>query len=156
MKTAQSKTIDGIEFSVEQLPGRAALLLSRRLAAIGAPALAKAFTGFKGTSIADAEISNLGAATAALFDRLPESEFTELVDQLLSTAWVTRDGKRGPLLPVFDSIMQGHTATAYKLLWFAIEVNFGPFGGALLDRVVAGARAAMVTGSIGSTGPSGG
>jgi hypothetical protein len=153
----QTREIDGVTFTVQRLPPRKALNMERRLAAIGVPALAAAFIPGTSTGLEDAELGNLGAAAAILFDRLPEKEMNEIHDQLLASALVTRDGTRAPLLPIYDSVIPG-VQTIHKLLWFAIEANFGPFGGALVERIKAGAllAASKSRSQTTSPGPSGG
>lgn len=137
---AQEREIDGLVFEVAQLPAMRANKLLVRLGKVIGPALGKVSKLMQGgaKSIADAELSAVGEAIEALFDKLTPEEFEAVTKELLAGASVTgaesvedggTGGKKVPLLPVFDRVMQGRTVTLGKLLAFAFEVNFADFFG---------------------------
>jgi len=126
----EEKEIDGLRFSVTQLPGMRGLRMSVRLGKLLGPALARAAGAATG-GLASLDVSKLSGAVDALFEHLTEDEIESVTKALLESCLVTIEGKTGPLMPMFDTVMGGKVATVYKLLRFAFEVNFGNFFGGL-------------------------
>lgn len=98
-QVTQETVIGGHKYSVTQLPAMRALRLL--------PLVGKA----------------LSQGPEKMFLCLTPDELEQLTRELLSTARL--DGKE--LLPQFDFVMQGQTATVIALLAFAATVNFGDF-----------------------------
>lgn len=87
----------------------------------------------------------LALALPALVDRLTDKELDEVMQTLLGSAFV--DGKElwsgGK---AFDVEMAGATASVFKLLAFALEVNYG--------ELFAGLRASRASATETSSAPS--
>lgn len=123
-RQAETRNIDGLDVTVQQLPARAAEHVFHRLMSAVGPALA-AMTGkaIPAGSILDADI-DLGAAINLLFDRLTWPEMEAIQKELLATSLVSVEGKTIPLMPVADDLLAGKIGTLLKITAFAIEVNF--------------------------------
>lgn len=144
MRESQSKTIDGLTFTVGQLPAMRAVKLMHRLARAVGPAMLKSLAGANVASVKDiANLDlNLGDAAdgvAMMFDKFTENDLEALIRELFETATVVHNGNTVPLMPVFDHVMQGRAGTVMKAVKFALEVNYQDFLGALLAQV-AGAK----------------
>ncbi len=136
-RQSRTEEIDGVTFTVQQMPAKRALLMLHKITKAIAPALGKSLEGaslgdFK---LADLELKNLGDAAQLLFQNFSESDLEQLNSQLLETATVVHEGKELPLMRVFDEVMAGKIGTVLKLLKLALEVNYGDFTGALLATV---------------------
>lgn len=143
MRTQESKVIDGMTFTVQQLPAMRALRLLNRLGRFFTPALASLVGG--GGKLGQADVGALAAAAGGLFDRLSEDELERLTKDLLETATVAIDGKdTGPVMPQFDLLFQGKMGAVLKLLAFALQVNYSDFSDAL------GGLAKLAPGASGS------
>jgi len=159
----QDKVIDGLNFSVTQLPGRkGSRLFTRLMRAIGPSiGLALGEVGEGVTSIADLDVSKVMAALGKSLPRLVEDlkpeEIEGIQDALFETASVDIDGRRFQVKDKFDVIFKGKPLAVYKLMYFAIEVNFGFFGegglGSLVEKVRSSLSASAKTSP--ETGPSG-
>ena len=126
MLKSESRQFDDLVVTVQQLPAMRGVLLSRKLARIAAPAIG----ALKSVSL-DADVSVLGDALVQVLEQLSEKDLEELIKTLLETATVEVDGKIAPLRPVFDMVFAGKVLTVFKVLAFAIEVNFLDFFGPL-------------------------
>lgn len=126
MQETQTKIIDGMEVSVSQLPARRAMKMFNRLGRVFGPALGKIMASSP-DGLKTMNIGAMGDAVAMLFEKFTDSEQDFIMNELLATAVV--DNK--PLMPIFDTMMRGKTLTVYKLLAFALEVNYGDFLGGL-------------------------
>ena len=146
MVKTEPREIDGHTYTVTQLPPRRAMRLLRRLAALIAPAFGGAGDG----KVAKFDFSGLASALGGLRDE----EFDLIVNELLAMAQV--DGK--DLLPIFDLTFQGALPTLFKVLGFALEVQYGDFFGDRLAGVKAAMTARLSPASTTSlpSGPSGG
>lgn len=123
-RQAETRTIDEIEVTVQQLPARRAERIFHRLMTAVGPAIAAAASGLgQGGSALEADV-DLGAAARTLFDRLTWAETEAIQKELLETAQVTIDGKTGLLMPLVDELLAGKVGTLLKIAAFAIEVNF--------------------------------
>lgn len=127
--TTQTKTIDGVAYAVTQLPARRAARLLNRLLRVFGPALGGLAGAAKGgASLETADLSSVGPVLEGLFARLSEDEQDHLINELLATATV--DGKE--VLPVLDLHFQGRLGALFKLVGFAVKVNFEDFSGGLI------------------------
>lgn len=123
----KTKEIDGISFTVRQLPAMKSLRMLNRLTRTIGPALtALGATG--GLSL-----DSVGEALAKLGDKLSDAEAESIARELLSDAtFQPADGSPGgELLPRIDLALQGKPETLLKLLAFALEANYGNFFDAL-------------------------
>lgn len=139
MQATQAREIDGLSFSVSQLPPMKALRMLNRLRRCIGPALGKALGGMSAKSLKDVDVTALADAIEAL--NLPDQELEDITKELLYAAFVTHEGVTGALLSggQFNAVMSGRVGTILKLIAFAVEVNYGSFFVAL--RALAPARA---------------
>lgn len=132
MRKQQTKTIDGMTFTVQQLPAMRAQRLKPRIVSILAGPAAKIGTVLGGARrLEDLDLGALAGAFDALAGKLSPDEYEAVTRELLETTLVQQGPNLIPLLPVFDDIMAGRTLTVDKLLLFAVEVNYGDFFDAL-------------------------
>jgi hypothetical protein len=138
----QEKDIGGRKFTVAQLPGTRGLHAFNKCVRYLGPALV---TGIRGVTKDGAEdigskdstllLSALETALPRLLADMSESQFDDLRTSLLATAQVDVEveergvtiTKRYNVLEKFDLIFRGRVFDVYKLLFFAIQVNFGTF-----------------------------
>jgi hypothetical protein len=159
--TTQTRSIDGLQFSVTQLPGFKAMTMFHRLVrAIGPAAgalgkeidLATLGKGKLEDILGNIDLGQAARGMLAAIPKLTESmspaELEGITRELLeSSTVVMENGVQGPLLPQFDRVMQGRTSTALKLLAFAIGVNYGNFFDALKGLAAAASQKLSSEGS---------
>lgn len=156
MRAIESREIDGMKFTVQQLGGKAAGKLFVRLNSYLIPAIAQGGEALGKLNLAkgtDTDIDlgavgqGLAAASKVLFEKLTEDEYENLLGQLLETATVKTAKGELPLWPQFDDLMAGAVLTQLKVLKFALEVNYRDFFSALggLKSLAAGAASKFVT-----------
>lgn len=129
-RESKSKEIDGMTFTVPQLPGKRGNRMAVRLIGMLAPMAAKALGGGKLGDIKNLknlELTNLSDAVQMLADKMTPEQFEAMQNELLEEAQVVVDGNQIRLMPVFDNLMAGKALTSFKLFSFALEVNFGNF-----------------------------
>ena len=119
MRESKTEHFEGLAVTVQQLPAMRAVKLSRRLAALLAP-LAPALA-------ADGDVSVLGEALGKALEAFSEKDLEALIKEVLEGATVEEDGKISPLLPRFEDIFAGRVLLVYRVLIFALEVNFADF-----------------------------
>lgn len=161
MQKHETREIDGLRFTVQQLPARRGMKLLNHLIRIAGPGLAKAAGALKGGDLAKLDLANidfgaLGEALKSIFDGLPDVEFDYVLDEMLAVTLLNE----APLKPVFDAALQGRIGTVYKLLAFALEVNFRDFFGGLSGLTAGPLAKLLKSSSEGSntskqSGPSG-
>lgn len=134
MIATQERTIDGMKFTVTQLPAMKGLRTLNRIGRVLGPAFAKVAGASGSGNVTDMDLSKLGDAVEALFERLTDDELEQLTRELLAQA--TCDGKL--LMPQFDLILAGKVDVILQLLRFAFEVNYGNFFAGLAGMVAAG------------------
>lgn len=160
MLEAQTETIDGTAFTISPLPAMKAFLMLQRLGKVLGPALARVAGAVKGDAVDGA-----GAADALvlLFSGLPPEELETIVRDLLAGSLVLGEGgKAAPLMTggangkgVFDVVFQGRMGTLFKLLAFAIRVNYRDFFDALSGKLGAVAAKMQRQFAGSSTSPAG-
>lgn len=123
MIETRERDIDGIHLAVSQLPAMKALRLSATLGKLFGTPLARALSTIDITNIGASDVTAVGAAMLSLFEGLSPDQLEALTKELLGPA--TADGK--PLLATFDLVFAGKVDTIYKVLGFALEVNYGSF-----------------------------
>lgn len=137
---SRTETIDGLRFTVSQLPARRAVKLALRVGRIAGPALMPVLQGAlaaevkgKGKGAAGAlqalgslDVGALAPAVEGFFERMKDEDLDYLQQELLENALIND----APLWPQFDVAMQGRLTTVFKLLWLALRVQFQNFSGA--------------------------
>jgi hypothetical protein len=120
--------IDGYEYLVTQLPGFDALETLGELTRVLGPGVVRAAMGALATGDRGLLEADVGAiAVPALFAGVSGKELRNLTERLLKTVELIADGKKKPILQVFDLHFQGRTLSVFKLLWAALRVSFGDF-----------------------------
>ncbi len=137
---SKTETIDGHTFEVTQLTAKRAVKLVLRLGKMAGPSLMSVLqAALQGsgaavkqgrpsvagvmTALQGLDVNSLGPALESFFDRVSEQDLDYLQSELLVTA--TMDG--APLWPQYDVALQGQLGTIFKLLWFALRVQFENF-----------------------------
>lgn len=138
MIQTRAQTIDGHVFEVTQLPAKRAVRLTVRLAKMAGPVLMPLLKLALGAQTKDGskpgaagamatllsmDTDSLGPAVSGFFERCTEQDLDFLQAELLSSA--TIDG--APLWPQYDMALGGELLTIFKLLWFAMQVQFQNF-----------------------------
>jgi hypothetical protein len=144
----ESKTIeiDGATYTVAQLPAFKALKLKWRIMQAIGPSAAKLIAAIVGGGgLARLETDELAPAAKELFDRLSADDLLSFARELLGPATVMADGKLAHVLDVFDIHFAGKLASVYRLIWFALEVNYGDFLGDIKDRLASAITKASPT-----------
>lgn len=153
-----------VEVIVTQLPAMRSGKLLMRLSKNLAPALARlATTVDTKAALSGAldfrEPEKIADAVRDLFTNLDGDELEFLTHELLGGATIKRGGEFVPFLDGFDAMFAGRIVEWFGLLWFALEVNYGNFTGALGGHVraaMAKARANPSPESNTSSGPANG
>jgi len=148
MREIEERTIDGHVYAVSQLTASRGLEMFGRLAALIGPAALEVLA--RGASF-DKDLATLAPAAMALFARLKPGDLSEIAKELLAPATV--DGK--PLEKQFELHFQGRIMHLFKVLLFAVEVNFRDFRDALGGLVASQKAPGRSEGSSTSTGTSG-
>ena len=123
---SEQTDIDGIEFEVQQLPSTASKKLFERLVRAVGPALAQI------------EEKDIGKALETLFERLTPKDSEEVERVLLEKCQVKVEDKWIPLKGVYELIFAGKIDVLYRLIGFALALNYRSFwkaasgGGSLL------------------------
>lgn len=142
---SKTERIDEHVFEVTQLTAKRAVRLVLRLGKMAGPSLMgiiqaalqgsgaaslKGGSSVKGAlaALEGLDVSKLGPALEGFFDRVSDADMDYLQKELLETAIM--DG--APLWPQYDVALQGQLGTVFKLLWFALRVQFENFS---RDRV---------------------
>ena len=124
----ETRIIDGMEITVQQLPARKGFALMGQLMGIAAPAFQKA----EGLSMNDG-VAALLPALGAAFEKLTPKKLDDVMAQLFATATVvcdTDNGKRQYELnrpEHIDEAFAGKLKAMFSALKFAAEVNFADF-----------------------------
>lgn len=145
---SREKEIEGSLYKVGQLPVDRALKLKHRIFKIAGPTLKSVGDAF-GEGAAD--LGSLGDAVMKLTETSSGDDFVEMVNELLHNA--SRDGKdlAGKKWTI---AFGGEMMVLYKVVMFAIEVNFGDFfdaGRSLIARLAAKMSSESKSPSISAT-----
>lgn len=125
----KSRTIDGLEITITQLPYMRAARLLARLGRLAAPAIARVEKVLAG-GLGDINVGAMLDAVSALLLVLSEEDIQELHEILLKDS---AEYKGKPLWGQMDFLLAGQVATGMKILAFALEVNYGDFFAALSE-----------------------
>lgn len=135
MRTSETREIDGLKVTAQQMPVKRATKLLYKLARAGVPAALKAVGESDmsaGLTLAKLDLSNLGEAAAMLFDKFSDADLDHCTNELLESAVVEDStGKTLPALKALDVTIT-NPFTLGKILVFALEVNYGNFSAAFL------------------------
>lgn len=124
MRTMKERTIDGHLYAVSQLPASRGLEMFGKLAGLIGPAALEALA--KGASL-DKDLKTLAPAAVMLFARLQPGDLSGIAKEMLGPA--TADNM--PISDKFELHFQGRIMHLFKVLIFAVEVNYGDFFDAL-------------------------
>lgn len=124
----RQKRIGQHTYTVRQMPPSEALPYHAELGTLFAEVLGPLMRSATGDGLTqDAVAGAIGDAAAALRAHMPPKRYAELVNELVVSHHVKRDGV-GVVLDVDFSGSEG--PALYQLLAFVLEVNFAPFFGA--------------------------
>jgi hypothetical protein len=155
-RPSEVRTIEGFTYEVFALPAWTAVEVFQQLTRLVAPVV-----GGLGKLEGPEGLQALGGAVERLVSALPPAELQRLAKLLLSSALVTlENGRQAQVLDVADLHFQRRTLALWRLLAFAIEVNFPDFLAPLRSlgaRLAGRAASALQTSTAPtSTGPAGG
>lgn len=160
MTETHALDLDGFTYGVTQLPAMRATKLLARLGRLAGPALLQLVGDLRSGGLADADLSGLGETARQFFAGLTDAELESVIRELLGTVTVTTlEGKTAPVMPVFDTHFQGRLDALFRLLWFALEANYGNFFVALAGAakgLMAGAGRSPASTTSPTPGPAGG
>ena len=137
--------VDGATYTVAALPPRRSLRLQNRLIRAIGPAIAQLIASVKPgpggkMALGELDLAAIASSVQGLMAQLTPDEQDAIMAELLAPVTVVQDGRSAPVMAVFDTHFEGRLPAVYKLLWAALEANFGSFFGPL----VAAARTAGV------------
>lgn len=121
----KTKTINGHQWQVTQWPGRHAMRMKVRLAKTFGPALGAAASGAHSGMDTDLSELDVSGIVSALVERVDESGFLSLVQDMLHQTLV--DNQDASSDAFFDQHFAGNFGELYRGLGFVLEVNFGSF-----------------------------
>lgn len=129
----QTRKIDERDVNCTPHKARAGARLLARLVRHVGPALSK-LRGIDVKNIKDADIADFGPAVSGLFETLTPDEFDSLSVEILSRCSIAMPDDRGQLKlhdlskPAgIDDAFSGELKLMFKVMAFALEVNFGNF-----------------------------
>jgi hypothetical protein len=93
-------------------------------------------------NLANLDIGELADGAKMLLENFSEGDLEQLVKTVFEGATLGTEGHEYPLMQVMDEKLSGRVMTLLKGVWFALQVNFGDFFGAL--RASAGAEAPLL------------
>jgi len=132
MIETKEKVIDELNVKVVQFGARRGLKLKMKLIkTFGAPLLKMIDgMGVKTTEIkevmnSDINLGAMGEGLNLLFTKIDEDVAEKIIDEILAGTFI--DDKEVKV--VFDQVFSGNFLTMYKVIGFALEVNFGSFFG---------------------------
>jgi hypothetical protein len=124
----KKETIGGHEVAVTQFPARQAIKLKIKLARIFGPGLAELLGSATGEGKALSERDIPGSAFSSAFQRLAEAVdpdlFMSLIEEVLSSTRI--DGHEVDWA-VMDQNYAGDLGTLYRIVFFALRVNYSSF-----------------------------
>jgi hypothetical protein len=128
---SQTKTFrDGaLEVTVTEFGARQKSKLLARLGRVIAPALSKA-----PTEITDqTDVRDVAPSLVAFFESLDDAAQDSIIVEVMKLSMGTLGGQALELgnLVHFDRAVGSDMGLMYRLLWFALEVNFGDFSAGL-------------------------
>lgn len=144
MIRTEKETIDGLEITVTQFAAlRQAKLLARLGRTLG-PTVGLAARSATGENpdklLAEVMSMDLGGVIAMVFDRLVDTELEGLITATLAGTSVIHNEKKVDLSDKssIDAVFSGRLVTLFKVMVFAIKVNFADFSEAVRERISRG------------------
>ncbi|MCC6178816.1 MAG: hypothetical protein WAZ94_15230 [Phycisphaerales bacterium] len=120
----QKRIIDGYTVELSPLPAWQGLEGLHQLTRLVGPALTGIMAAAKG------DLQAIGTGVSQALMTTPPAEVTALMKRLLGTCRLTlHDGKQIVGIGTFDTEFQGKLLTVFKIVAFAVEVNYGDFFG---------------------------
>jgi len=159
MADPRSITIDGATYLIGRIPPRRSLGLQNRLIRVAGPGIAALIASVKPgptgkVSLGDLDMQAVASGVQGLLAQLTPAEQDAIMEELFSTVVVVEGGRQAPVMAVFDVHFADRLPAVYKLMWAALEENFGGFFGPLAAAAVRAAQALRSRGSS-DTPPSG-
>jgi hypothetical protein len=117
----QTCVIDGLPTTVQPLPFMRASSLAARLLKLFGPAF--------GQLMSMAGDEDIGPAVATLCSQVDPVTLPDLLREILSSTSVSLDGRAHPLgsAGAIDLVFMGRLATGFRVVAYALEVNFAGF-----------------------------
>lgn len=132
MRKPLQKHLNGKTYTVHPLDPEQALAVMAKAAALGLPALGKGLASFKGQSLAnvmDQQVGdifkklNLESVLTTLAEHMDDEKVVSIVQTLMKGV------EEGSAVIDWKREFTGDLQGLFKLLWVALEVNFGDFFG---------------------------
>lgn len=144
---SESKTIDGVQYSVYMLPPRMARKILVKIVQSISPALG----GDEDTIV---------AALSSVADRVSDDDLDWMMNELAKVTQVHLGGDKAPMLAgIFDAHFKGKMGVMFSWFGFALKVQYGNFwsvwgDGSVpdLQAILAGLGSASQSTSTGSSG----
>lgn len=137
MPEPEKRDIDGYSFTVSKLPGRRMTRVFVRLT----KAVGKGGSGLGGL-LKKGAIEDQASAILSLLGAVDEDDVMFIANELLTPCtYRAPDGSGGNPSDNFDTLFQGRIDLLFKVLVFALQVNFGSFFKGLSERAAAQAAA---------------
>ncbi len=127
MLETKKATIDGHEFAINKLPFRRSRATFARLRVSLAPCLTHLAALGKLDNLLEMDLGVLAPVVSDFLSRMDARDEEAIADELFDGARI--NGK--PLADEAEMFFAGKLDTYYKVLWFAIKVNYGSFASAL-------------------------
>lgn len=152
MSGPRSITIDGAEYLIGRIPPRRSLGLQNRLIRVAGPGIVALISSVKPgpngkVSLDELDMQAIASALQGLLAQLTPAEQDAIMEELFTTVQVIHEGRAAPVLSVFDVHFADRMPAVYKLMWAALEENFGGFFGPLAAAAVRAAQALRSRGS---------
>ncbi len=130
MDVPQKKTIDGFTFELQILPAWTHTDASLMLMQIMGPAIKPIALLMNKATTPQLDLELIGALIMVLRGA-PRADVLELSKTMLAECVVSGDlggtTKLAKLMPIFDQLLRGKLMTIYKLIAWAVQVNFTGF-----------------------------
>jgi len=127
MVKTETKTIDGHEITVTQYTAREGLAIFTKLGKLLSPALNELYKVDDLTKIDTEGAGNILPALSVVLNGLSETEFTPFILRILRSTFID---KKNVTEEIFDMEFAGKYTLLFKVVGFALEVNFKDFFGA--------------------------
>ena len=127
-KKYEEADIDGFKVVVNQYSATEGFKILTKLTKMLGPSIAKATGGLTGSSLMDMEIADgaIGGAIDSLVMQLDPDSNLQLILRLLASTTVDNQ----PIVKEsFDLLFQGKIFSVFKIIKFALEVNYKDFLG---------------------------
>jgi hypothetical protein len=144
----ETRSIDGLDFAVTQHGARRSLRLDARIMRQLGPGLADVLTGER---VDGGDLAAMARGLVPLFAHLTDDDADALVSEILAFTSVVVDGCNLEMSKAahFEQAFAGRRMTLWKVVGFALEVNYRDFfdaARAAIERLkVAGGDAASPT-----------